>query len=71
MVFKGLARTIGTLPLPLPFASWVTVRRDSPEKPLAELNFGVGADGADGADGCGPVFSGAERFRVVMVRVGV
>ena len=60
LVFKGLARTVGPLPSPLPSASSATVRRSGAAKPLAGLDFGMGADDADGADGCAPAFSGAE-----------
>jgi hypothetical protein len=56
---KGLVRTVGALPPPLPSASLATVRRGSAAKPLAELDFGMEADDADGEDGCAPAFSGA------------
>jgi hypothetical protein len=41
---KGLVRTVGALPPPLPSASLATVRRGAAAKPLAELDFGMAAD---------------------------
>jgi len=65
-------RTVGALPLPLPSASWATVRTGRAAKPLAGLDFGMDADDADGADGSAPGSSGVEKVWIVvmlMVRV--
>jgi hypothetical protein len=59
--FKGLARTVGTGPSPVPSVSLATVRKESATKPLTGLDSGMGADDEDGADGCTPDFSGAGK----------
>src|SRR5215207_8354205 len=72
LFFRGLVRTVGALPLPLPSASWATVRTGRAAKPLAGLDFGMDADDADGADGSAPGSSGVEKVWIVvmlMVRV--
>src|SRR5215216_804014 len=55
--FNAFARTVETTARPLPSASLATVRRDASAKPLAGLDFGMGADDADGVDGSAPAFS--------------
>ena len=56
----------GPLPCARPSASLTIVRSGGTAKPLARLDFGIGAGDADGVDGRTSAFSGAARLRQVV-----